>query len=180
MYPIFVLNQKQLANVEGMYEFWEDMNKLYGESDKLKIYSSMLFRVRNDGSCVDLYKRYLELKDEAISNGMKFLKGKGAEYKMKTNYCMADSDGRCVVISPDGELFYFEHLPTNTACSNISDENFKLKSDPRALLEAIDKCRNCPFLPECTPFICNGCPDRCDYCREFKAVDTDAQLSKLS
>ena len=167
------------GNVEGMYEFWEDINKLYGDTDQLRLYSSMLFQAQKDESCVDLHRRYIEIRSEAQKNGMKFLRGKSSEYRMKTNFCMADSEGKCVVISPEGDLYNCEHLPTNTACSNIFDEDFKLKSDPRTSLEVAEECRNCCFLPECTPFCRNGCPDWFKYCREIKSIDTEYQLKNL-
>lgn len=167
-------------NIEGMYSFWEDINNLYGASDKLRVYSSMLFQAQKDPSCIDLHKRYLELRTEASEKGMKFLRFKGSECKMKTNFCMADSDGKCIVIGPDGNLYNCEHLPGNTSCASIFDEDIKLGSDPRASLEADDKCRECPFLPECTPFCKHGCPDWFEYCREFKCVDTDEQIKRLS
>lgn len=168
------------GNIEGMYSFWEDINNLYGVSDKLRVYSSMLFQAQKDPSCIDLQKRYLELRTEAAKKGMKFLRFKGSECKMKTNFCMADSDGKCIVIGPDGNLYNCEHLPGNTSCASIFDEDIKLGSDPRASLEADDKCRECPFLPECTPFCKHGCPDWFEYCREFKCVDTDEQIKRLS
>lgn len=168
------------GNIEGMYSFWEDVNKLYGSSDNLKIYSAMLFQAQKDESCIDLYRRYLELRAKAAGEGMKFLKFNSSECKMKTNFCMADSDGKCIVIGPDGNLYNCEHLPGNTSCASIFDEDIKLGSDPRASLEADDKCRECPFLPECTPFCKHGCPDWFEYCREFKCVDTDEQIKRLS
>lgn len=168
------------GNIEGMYSFWEDINNLYGDSDKLRVYSSMLFQAQKDPSCIDLHKRYLELRTEAAKKGMKFLRFKGSECKMKINFCMADSDGKCIVIGPDGNLYNCEHLPGNTSCASIFDEDIKLGSDPRASLETDDKCRECPFLPECTPFCKHGCPDWFEYCREFKCVDTDEQIKRLS
>ena len=168
------------GNIEGMYSFWKDVNKLYGSSDNLKIYSAMLFQAQKDESCIDLYRRYLELRAKAAGEGMKFLKFNSSECKMKTNFCMADSDGKCIVIGPDGNLYNCEHLPGNTSCASIFDEDIKLGSDPRASLEADDKCRECPFLPECTPFCKHGCPDWFEYCREFKCVDTDEQIKRLS
>lgn len=168
------------GNIEGMYSFWEDINNLYGASDKLRVYSSMLFQAQKDPSCIDLHKRYLELRTEAAKKGMKFLRFKGSECKMKINFCMADSDGKCIVIGPDGNLYNCEHLPGNTSCASIFDEDIKLGSDPRASLEADDKCRECPFLPECTPFCKHGCPDWFEYCREFKCVETDEQIKRLS
>ena len=168
------------GNIEGMYSFWEDINNLYGASDKLRVYSSMLFQAQKDPSCIDLHKRYLELRAEAAKKGMKFLRFNGSECKMKTNFCMADSDGKCIVIGPDGNLYNCEHLPGNTSCANIFDEDIKLGSDPRASLEADDKCSECPFLPECTPFCKHGCPDWFEYCREFKCADTDEQIKRLN
>ena len=55
-----------------------------------------------------------------------------------------------------------------------------IHSDNRASLPANEICRNCCFLPLCTPFYRNGCPDYFTYCREFKQIETDEKLRQVA
>ena len=166
-------------NVEGMYSFWEDIYNRYGSTDKLKIYAAMLFQEHVSDGCIELGRRMLELKYKAIKNGILHSEISEEPFKMKTNYCMADSDGRSIVITPEGDLYHCEHLPGNTSFGNISDENITFTSDKRAFDEVNVKCRNCKYLPYCTPFYCNGCPNAFEYCCQVKDAETEVRLENL-
>ena len=167
-------------NIEGMYSFWEDVHNRYGKSDKLSIYAAMLFQAHDSENCVELRRRMLELTAKAVEQGLIHADNSEKKCRMKTNYCMADSDGRCVVISPEGDLYHCEHLPGNTSYGNIFDESYNLKSDKRAFMEAADKCRNCRFLPDCTSFFYNGCPDCFEHCDKIKATETEYRLRRIN
>ncbi|MBR2524425.1 MAG: 4Fe-4S cluster-binding domain-containing protein [Clostridiales bacterium] len=167
------------GNLEDMISFWEDIYNRYGADENLKIYASMLFQAQKDEECVVLHRRMLELKSEAIRKGFVLLERKEKTPKLKACLCMADSDGKSVVIAPTGELYHCEHLPGNTSFGSIFDGDIVIGSDPRALLEADDRCRKCPFLPECTPFRKHGCPDWFEFCDRVKAVESEYLLEGL-
>ena len=165
-------------NIEGMYSFWEDVYNRYGKSDKLSINAAMLFQAHDSENCVELAGKMLELKYQAIERGILHPEISDKPFKMKSNYCMADSDGRCVVISPEGDLYHCEHLPGNSSFGSIFDETYSITSDERAFKEVAAKCKGCKFLPGCTTFYCNGCPDYFEYCDKVKAAETEIRLRK--
>ncbi len=166
-------------NLEGMRTLWDDAVKMYGTSGKLSIYTAMLFQEKVDRSCVHVYEKMKFLENEAALSGLPTACFRKDADKLKVNMCMADSEGKSVVITPDGTLYHCEHLPDNTSFGHITDADVRLESDSRALLEADEKCRNCPYLPECTPFFRNGCPVYNKFCAQFRQIDTESKLRKL-
>ena len=46
----------------------------------------------------------------------------------------------------------------------------------KALAQPDEKCRQCPFLPQCTPFYMHNCPDWFEYCREYNTMKTEFEL----
>ena len=165
------------GNIAGMRTFFDDLKARVGTPENLRVYLAVLFQNRNDSGCVELYRKKRAMNDYLREIGLAGRKGSGKAAKFKANYCMADSSGESVVIDPDGLLFHCEHLPGNEAYGSIFDENIKLRSDPRADLPVQEKCRTCCFLPKCTPFYRNGCPDYSEYCRECNAIEEDETLS---
>ena len=78
---------------------------------------------------------------------------------------MADQPSGYAVIAPGGELYTCLHCEPGTSHGDI----FRGTTRPdilRSFIEVGDvreKCRDCPILPECTPF--SRCPNRNDYCK---------------
>jgi hypothetical protein len=73
-------------------------------------------------------------------------------------------------------------LPEGHSWGNIFDgvtdkELFDRLSAPHKL---DDKCRNCTFLPQCTPFYKNGCPCWFESCREYMQLKTEYELEKIA
>ena len=167
------------GNLSGMKEFLEDIKIRFGNAQNLFIYFAMLFQEKNKKESVVLQKELINLIRHFHETGMKIIGFIDKDYRLKANCCMADSEGKSVVIEPNGYLYHCEHLPTNTPFGNIRDENVKISSDNRVNIEAHDKCRRCCFLPCCTPFFRNGCPDWFEYCYEFKCIEMDYMLERL-
>ena len=92
---------------------------------------------------------------------------------------MADSNGKHVVIDPDGFLYHCEHLPDNVPFAHISDNDLIIGSDNRTYMNDDDKCRQCCFLPYCTPFFRNACPNWSQYCYEVKCVDKEDNIRTI-
>ena len=82
----------------------------------------------------------------------------------KANHCMADGSG--VVIGPDGSLYPCEHCPPGSRFGDIwhgvTDENARYEFC--RVDRTREKCRTCPFLPDCTSFA--SCPVQERECRK--------------
>ncbi len=166
-------------NLNGMREFLEDVESRFKNPPNLSVYFSMYFQERDNEHSVDLHKKSMELLQYFYKRGMKSDVFPEKVYRFKTNLCMANSDGRGIVIAPNGDLYNCEHLPGNSSFGNICDKEINIKSDLRAYISADEKCRKCCFLPYCTPFFKNGCPDWFKYCYEFKCAEMDCMLEQV-
>ena len=90
---------------------------------------------------------------------------------------MADSGS--VVIAPDGGLYPCEHCPQESRFGDIwrgvtdaaARETFCRTDRTR------DKCRACPFLPDCTSF--SSCPVGDTHCREVNELMAVAALKRM-
>lgn len=166
-------------NVEGMRPFWEDIGARYGTYERLSLYTEILTQKKHDESCVALHRRILELEDEAAAGGLKM--GRGEEpFRLKVNCCMADSRGKSVVIGPDGTLYRCEHLSDGDAFGSMYDEDAAIGEHRMARAEPDPACRDCRFLPECTAFFRNACPDWFEYCAAFRQFDLDRRLRRMA
>ena len=82
---------------------------------------------------------------------------------LKKNRCMADNDSSAI-ISTDGRLFTCQNCDDNMCYGNIYDDviNQELLDSWRKPKNIRPKCKNCAFLPECTPF--DKCPVESESC----------------
>ena len=166
-------------NMDGMKEFLDEIRREFDNSEKLFLYFGMLFQEQKKETCVELYRKMYDLRRYLDETGMHYRKPPKERFQFKVNYCMADSLGDSVVIDPEGKLFHCEHLPGNDSFGSIYDEEFQFVPES-GTEEPDEQCRNCPFLPECTPFRKNRCPDWFPYCREFKEIDAEYFFEKLA
>lgn len=101
----------------------------------------------------------------------------GVRLKFRNNYCMADGGG--VVITPDGTLAACEHCPKESQFGDIwhgtTDEEAK-KEFCRAD-RTREKCRTCPFLPDCTSFA--FCPLYNTHCRQVNEMLAMDSLKRM-
>lgn len=166
------------GNLEGLTEFFDDLKARFGSPENLSVYTAILSQAQGSESCIDLCRDKQTLNAYLRRLGLRKDKPMPS-YKLKVNYCGADSGDKSVVIAPDGSLYHCEHLPGNTAFGTVFDPETVIRSDERAALPAGEICRTCCFLPECTPFFRNGCPDFFEHCRESRRIETDESLRRL-
>lgn len=166
-------------NQDGLTAFFDDVKTRFGSPENLSVYPAMLYQTRTGESSTELFRKTQSLNAYLRELGLTKRNKTNRSGKLKLNYCGADSGDKSVVIAPDGKLYHCEHLPGNTAFGTIYDRPISIHSDERADLPAEERCRTCCFLPECTPFFRNGCPDYFSHCREFKQIETDEVLRRL-
>lgn len=82
-------------------------------------------------------------------------------------YCYEEgADGSGVAIGPDGSLYLCEHCPPESRFGDIwhgvTDE--KSRYEFCRTDRTREKCRTCPFLPDCTSFA--SCPVQDHDCRK--------------
>ncbi len=166
-------------NQVGLKTFFDDVNARFGNPDNLFVYPAMLFQAQADEDGVELYRKIQGMNIYLQELGLQKKETDKKAYKLKLNRCGADSGDKSVVIAPDGKLYHCEHLPGNKAFGSVFDSHTHIDSDERANLPANEQCRTCCFLPECTPFFKNGCPDFFEYCYAFKQIETEEMLRRL-
>ena len=164
------------VNLETMQQFIDELEQRFANYDNVHIYFYMLFQQQHTSECVDVYKKQFEFYER---NKDKKLLHLGYAKKFKLNFCMADNLDESIVIDPEGKLFSCEHMPgEHSTWGNVFDgvtSSEKLEK-LKALAQPDEKCRQCPFLPQCTPFYMHNCPDWFEYCREYNTMKTEFEL----
>ena len=168
-------------NLTDMQSFIDEMEMLFGKYDNVKMYLYMLFQQQHQSDCLDVYKEYYEL----LSNNYdkKVFNKQSGKSEFRTNYCMADSLDKSIVIDPLGAFYNCEHLPGNeNSWGNIFDGVTDQKRfDELCSPSDVDKkCVGCAFLPQCTRFYRAHCPNSFDYCIEQNKMKTDFELKILA
>lgn len=169
-------------NIERIPEFLQDIKARFGDSKHISLYLAPLYQEQRGERCLDLYKEIFRLTDLQKSLGIpKQTVTEQKPPRIRTNYCMSDSLGKSIVITPDGFFNNCEHLPETHSWGNIFDGvTDQTKFNRLLTASTVDgKCTNCPFLPECTPFYKNGCPAWFEKCYEYHCMKTKYMLQNL-
>ena len=169
-------------NIVRIPTFLREIKAEFGDMENIKMYIAPLFQVQHSNRCLELYKEIFKLTDLQKEIGIsKDLSADHKAVRLRMNYCMADSMDTSVVITPDGFFNNCEHLPGAQTWGNIFDGvTDKAKFDEMSTAPNVDeKCTNCPFLPECTPFYKKGCPGWFEKCYEYHCMRTEYSIHCL-
>ena len=169
-------------NFDGLNEYVRQIRDEFSGSANITLYFSMLFQEYKKADSHDLYKRMLELNEEVIRLG---LNSESEEPEFRLNYCMADTLDSDVVIAPTGKLFgcdEYEYMPQNKSWGTVYDgvtdrQLFEKLSSP---CEINEKCLHCCFLPLCTPFFAQCCPNRFDNCYEYNLLLSEHYIRRIT
>ena len=166
------------CNVDGenwprIPEFLADLSAGISHKEHVSLYFSPLNGVRMGEGDLDLWMKILALRPRIEEAGFRPSGIYSLDGRLRSNHCMADGSG--VVIAPDGGLYPCEHCPPAARYGDVA----RGITDPAAREEFCradrirEKCRRCPFLPQCTGFA--SCPVQDTHCREvWEAFATDA------
>ncbi len=165
-------------NFHGLKQFAEDIRTEFGQTDQLNLYFAMLFQEQHSQECVGLHRDMRALQQTLEKEGLMGSLHKKKKIGLRTNHCMADSFGDSIVIDPNGMLYNCEHLPGQKPLGSVTDNPFRY-SMPKGWEEPDDSCKKCCFLPECTPFYKNSCPDYFEDCYGVKCIDAEYEIERV-
>ena len=124
---------------------------------------------------MQLYEKTYELLQLAGDDGL--IDGpKNEGHHVKTHYCMADAPN-AVVIDPNGTLFKCMNQLEKPILGSIYDSDFQLVSCGEAKIPA-KECEGCPYLPECSPYYRNICPEYNLSCKSLKNIELKEELKR--
>ena len=166
--PVWVRCNTDESNIESIPQFLNDLSEYIPHKKNVWVYCSPLMEVRAGKNDLAFWKKLINLRPLIEEAGFHSASFNGISMRFKTNRCMADGGG--VVISPEGSLYLCEHCPPESRFGNIINR----VTDEAARKEFCrtdrvrEKCRSCPFLPQCTTF--SSCPWKDTHCREVKKL----------
>ena len=164
-------------NWDGIPAFLHDLSNEISNKTKVGVYFGPLNEVRRSNNDVIVWKKVKNARSLIENSGFKVAKFLGSGLKFRVNYCMADRGN--VVITPDGSLFPCEHCPPESRFGDI----WNGITDDYARIEFCrvdrvrEKCKTCPFLPDCTSFA--ACPVKDTHCRDVREMLTLDALYRL-
>ncbi|MBR6959701.1 MAG: radical SAM protein [Clostridiales bacterium] len=170
-------------NISDIDEFLDDMYENFGKYENVSMYLAPLHQEMKRGTIVTLMKKiqdtYAYIKDSGRGS---LIKKFGVPRPFRLNYCLGDSMDNVVVVMPDGSFTNCENLPEGRNWGNVREgiTDMELYNKLKAEQEVDEMCRNCPFIPECTPYRKKQCPVKNDLCRECKELDLDHELLNLA
>ncbi len=164
-------------NFGNIGKFLDDMKANVGHKENVSVYFAPLNNVRMGENDLEMWRRINAAGSliEAAGFGVSPFLGIGTGFRI--NHCMAD--GNSVVIAPDGSLYLCEHCPPQSRFGNIFDGiTDKAAHDSFCNVgKTREKCRKCPFLPDCTSFA--NCPVYDTHCREVHELNAYEALARM-
>ncbi len=157
-------------NADRIPDFVADAARMIPDKEKVRIAFPQLFASRMSDREAELHQKIIEADRYLLQSGFP-PNFDGFPDRMKLYGCMADGRGREIVIAPDGKLYACEHCEEDKSFGNIWDGvTDRERWDAMGRIDSgREKCRNCPYLPLCTPF--SGCSVSDYGCREMHAMN---------
>ena len=153
-------------NVDTADKLIRDLAAAVPVKEKVMVCFGVLNQARNSERDLEVWQKAVGLWSRVTDAGFKLSRYVGPYTEFRCFHCMADQGN--IVITPDGKLYPCEYYPEESCFGNVKDGIIR----PEARAEFItsgrlrEKCRLCPYLPDCTPFA--ACPIRDRHCRELR------------
>lgn len=158
-------------NWAGIPQFMQDLKVGVGNKDKVSVYFTPLYDVRMGENDLAMWEKIWEARHLIEEAGFRSTSRSGLGFRK--HHCVADGGG--VVIAPDGSLYPCDYYTPECRFGDIwhgvTDE--AARREFCRVDRTREKCRTCPFLPDCTNFA--SCPIQDTHCRELRemmAMDT--------
>ena len=161
-------------NLPRMKDFFADCAARFAGRKNVTVYLAQLFQSTSAEENATLYRA--EARAEEALQGLGLASLSRGDKRLRTNYCMADSGGRSVIIDPEGGLHRCEHDISSAPFATVWDETVVF---PVSAVKTAAEGESCCFLPECTAFRKNGCPVKVAACRTQMALRTENELTAL-
>lgn len=164
-------------NYPRLARYLQDMEQSVTHKENVSLGFSLLFDVRQGENDLAMSQKLLPLLEKIEASGFRPAPFLPLRTRFAAFHCMADRGS--AVINPDGNLYACEHYPPESRFGDIwngvTDEAAQ-KAFCR-MDRTREKCRKCPFLPDCTSFV--SCPVVDRHCREVYTLCTEHFLRQL-
>ena len=158
-------------NWQNIPAFLEDFASKIADREHVSIHFALLFDCRKSSENLAMYQKILDFDSVIERYGFQISE---PEFAFRRVHCMADSGAE--VIGPDGRLFPCEHCPEEACYGDIWNGITKKAARMEFCRtdEILEKCRDCPFLPDCTGF--RSCPNHEANCRDHRKMILEHQF----
>ena len=162
-------------NISRVREFLDDCKVRFGDRENVSLHLAQLYPPKgkdNMAGALDVYEKTLDYYD-----ALGFVEKARNASRMRTHFCMADWNWMNIVIDPKGGLHFCELVADETAVGTVFDQD--PPHFPPIHDEVAEECRNCSYLPQCTPFRKSSCPVENAYCRREMKMSTVREMLSL-
>ena len=164
-------------NWDGIPQFLDDLNAGVHNKQNVGLFFAPLNAARLSDRDTALWEKIVNAKPLIRDAGFKPMESDGLRLQFRTFHCMADSNS--AVIDSDGTLHACTEFPEGSRYGDIfHGVTDKAAKDAFCRTDVVrDKCRKCPYLPDCTGFA--SCPVQDRHCREVRELITLYDLRRI-
>ena len=144
-------------NMEEMAQLVEQLHQRFGTNEYLSVYSHELYGERSLEDSAEIFAQRMQLEQHIVACG--YNRKQRLQKDIKQNNCMADDDGRSVLIAPDGHFGRCENYIDREFYGHIDSEerDEAILHKFRELRADMEACPTCPYYPQCNRLnMCEG------------------------
>ena len=155
-------------NIDTIEAFLSDLSEALPDKQNVDVSLTALNQERMGEQGQVIWRKISESRTLIRSFGFQVRDPRFLFSDIRTHHCKADLGS--IVIGPDGGLYACEECTQESCFGNIADdpENTGAAKQFCRVDRIREKCRRCPFLPECTPFA--SCPVQEKQCVEIQRL----------